>query len=85
MEATVMNYRRGKNTQNTHQMIIHPAGSKNKEDATKLIGKTVEWTTTADNKLQGKITKTHGSNGAVVAQFPKGLPGQAIGTKAKVL
>jgi ribosomal protein L35AE/L33A len=64
---------------------LQPAGSKTKEDAQKLIGKTVEWTTTAGAKLTGKISRVHGGKGAIVAQFPKGLPGQAIGTKAKIL
>jgi large subunit ribosomal protein L35Ae len=85
MEATVMNYRRGRNTQNNRQMILQPIGCKSKSDAEKLIGKTVEWTTTAGNKLEGKVSRVHGGNGAVIGQFPKGLPGQAIGTKAKIL
>jgi large subunit ribosomal protein L35Ae len=85
MEATVMNYRRGRNTQNTRQMVLQPVGCKDKADAEKLLGKTVEWTTTAGNKLEGKVSRVHGGKGAVVAQFEKGLPGQAIGTKAKIV
>jgi large subunit ribosomal protein L35Ae len=85
MEAVIVSYRRGRRTQNTNQMIIQPAASKTKEDATKLLGKTVEWTTEADKKMTGKITRVHGGNGAVVAQFNPGLPGQATGTKAKIV
>jgi|WetSurMetagenome_2_1015567.scaffolds.fasta_scaffold867551_2 ribosomal protein L35AE/L33A len=85
MEAVIVNYRRGVRTQNTRQMVIQPSGTKSKADAEKLLGKTVEWSTAAGNKLTGTVTRVHGGNGAIVAQFPKGLPGQAIGTKAKIL
>jgi large subunit ribosomal protein L35Ae len=85
MEAVIMNYRRGRNTQNPRQMILHPAGSKTKADAEKLIGKAVEWKTTSGKVLSGKVSKPHGARGAVLAQFNPGLPGQAVGTKAKIL
>ena len=85
MEAVIVNYRRGRNTQNNRQMVLQPQGCKAKADAEKLIGKAVEWTTSAGNKLEGVVSRAHGTRGAVVAQFPKGLPGQAIGTKAKIL
>ena len=84
MEATIINYRRGKRTQNTNQMVIQPKDSKNKEEAEKLIGKKVTWKTTAGKILEGTISKTHGGKGAVLAQFTPGLPGQAIGTKAEI-
>jgi large subunit ribosomal protein L35Ae len=85
MEAVIMNYRRGRNTQNPRQMILQPTGAKTKADAEKLIGKAVEWKTTAGKVLQGKVSKPHGGNGAVLVQFTPGLPGQAVGTKAKIL
>jgi len=85
MEAVIMNYRRGRNTQNTRQMVILPAGNKTKADAEKLIGKTVEWKTGTGKVLQGKVSKPHGTKGAVLAQFSPSLPGQAIGTKAKIV
>ena len=85
MEAVVMSYRRGVRTQNTNQMILKPEGAKTKADAEKLVGKTVEWTTSTGKKLTGKVSKPHGGNGAVLAQFNPGLPGQAIGTKAKIV
>lgn len=80
-----MNYRRGRRTQNTRQMILQPAEAKSIEDAKKLVGKSVEWTTSGGKKLSGKISKPHGGKGAVLVQFDPPLPGQAIGTKAKIL
>ncbi len=85
MDAIVINYRGGKRTQNNKQMVLKPTESTNKEDAEKLIGKKVEWSTSSGKKMEGKITRAHGPNGAVVAQFEKGLPGQAMGTKIQIL
>ena len=56
-----------------------------KADAEKLLGKKVEWTTTSGKKLSGEITRVHGTKGAVVAKFEKGLPGQALGTKVQII
>jgi len=85
MEAVIVNYRRGRRTQNTRQMILQPAETKNRADAEKLAGKSVEWTTPGGRKITGKISRPHGGKGAVLAQFEPPLPGQAIGTKAKIL
>jgi large subunit ribosomal protein L35Ae len=85
MEATIVNYRRGRNTQTTNQMVLQPEGAKNKADAEKLVGKAVEWTTQTGKKMSGKVSKPHGGNGAILARFEPGLPGQAVGTKAKIL
>ncbi|MFH1402841.1 MAG: 50S ribosomal protein L35ae [Candidatus Altiarchaeota archaeon] len=85
MEAVVVSYRGGRRTQNNKQMVLQPADSKSKEDAEKLLGKKVEWTTSSGKKLAGEVTRTHGGKGAVVAHFENGLPGQALGTKAEIL
>jgi large subunit ribosomal protein L35Ae len=84
MEAIITSYRRGRRTQNTKQMILQPEDAKNKEDAGKLLGKTVEWKTASGRVMTGKVSKIHGSKGAVLAQFDPGLPGQAIGSKAQI-
>jgi len=85
MEAVIVSYRRGRRTQNTRQMVIKPEGSATKEEAEKLVGKTVEWETASGKKMTGKVSKPHGAKGAVLAQFDPGLPGQAIGTKAQIV
>ncbi len=79
-----MNYRGGQRTQKVNQMIISPENASNKEDAEKLLGKKVEWTTPSGRKLAGTISRVHGRNGTVVAIFEKGLPGQAIGTEIEI-
>ena len=38
-----------------------------------------------DREIYGKITRWHGNKGVLRVRFKKGLPGQAIGTKVKIL
>lgn len=85
MKAKIVNYKGGAHTQYTDKMILSPDGIENKEAAEKLIGKSVQWTTPAGNKINGKVTKTHGKGGTVLAKFEKGLPGQALGTELDIL
>jgi len=79
-----MNYRGGRRTQKTNQMIIAPEKSSSKDDASKLIGKKVEWTTPSGKKIEGEVTKAHGGNGSVLVRFEKGLPGQSLGTEVDI-
>ncbi|MFH1448431.1 MAG: 50S ribosomal protein L35ae [Candidatus Micrarchaeota archaeon] len=82
MEAKILNYRRGRHTEHTDQFIISVKGVATREGAAKLIGKKIFWETPAKRRIGGKITRTHGNSGAVIARFEKGLPGQALGTDA---
>ena len=84
MEAVIINYRRGRHTQNTGQMIIKVSGIDTKEKASKLMNKKVVWKTPANREIIGTIKNLHGNTGAVRVVFEKGLPGQAIGTKVRV-
>ncbi|MBI2151838.1 50S ribosomal protein L35ae [Candidatus Woesearchaeota archaeon] len=83
MEAVVLHYRQGRHHQNLKQMIIKAADTA--EEAARIIGKTVSWTSPAGKVIKGKVSALHGRNGAVRAIFAEaGLPGQALGTKVKV-
>lgn len=84
MKGKVINYRGGQRTQKANQLIIAPEKSSNKEEAGKLLDKKVEWTTPSGKKIEGTVTRVHGRNGAVVAKFERGLPGQAIGTEVEI-
>lgn len=53
---------------------------KNREEALKLIGKEVVWTSEAGKRIRGKVSGAHGNNGLVRAIFERGLPGQAMNT-----
>lgn len=83
MEARIAHFRRGKTTQRTNQMIIKVEGVTNREEASKLLKKTVEWKTPGKkgNVIKGVLKTLHGNSGAIRAHFEKGMPGQAIGTK----
>lgn len=84
MEGAVKNFRRGRHTQNTYQMIIVVPGVATREKAAALIGKNVIWTSPAGKELKGTVLAPHGNNGAVRARFEPGLPGQSLGQKVKV-
>ena len=66
-------------------MIVEVAGVTTKEAAEKLVGKVVVWASPAKREIKGKVTFTHGGNGAVRVLFEKGMPGQALGDKVKIL
>ncbi len=83
MEAIVMHFRQGRHHVNDHQMIIKVADTA--EQAGKIIGKTVVWTSPVGKEIKGKISALHGRKGNVRAIFAeKGLPGQALGQKVKI-
>ncbi len=85
VDAIIVNYRRGRKTQTTNQMIIIVPGY-DKKKAETLVGKEVVYTCEGKDKTQikGKVTFVHGNKGAVRALFEKGMPGQAIGDKIEV-
>jgi ribosomal protein L35AE/L33A len=84
MEATVMHFRQGRHHVNQKQMIIQVADTP--EAAEKFIGKEVVWTSPSGKEIKGKISALHGRKGAVRAIFSdKGLPGQALGNKIKIV
>ncbi len=87
MEATVVNFRRGRHTQHNNQLILQVDSIDSKDKTKSLIGKHVIWVSVGKNKkeINGIIKSSHGNNGAVKACFDRGIPGQALGTKIKVL
>lgn len=85
MHGIILSYRRSVNTQKPNHILIEVEGSESKEKSVKLVGKKVVWTSPAGKKLTGTITSLHGRNGVLKARFSKGLPGQALGQKIRVL
>lgn len=85
MEAVVSNFKGSKRSQRTTaHVILVIKGVETAEKAKALVGKTVSWTSPAGNKITGEIRAAHGKRGAVRAIFERGLPGQALGTKAQI-
>ncbi len=85
MKAVIVNYRRGRHTQTTNQVLLELEGIDNRASASGMIGKRVVWTTPSKKEIYGKITQPHGNSGIVRARFSKGLPGEAIGTEVRIL
>lgn len=84
MEGTIVNYRGGRHTQYTNQMVISVSGYDGKEKSVELVGKKVTWTNSKGNSIIGKVSSAHGNKGAVRAIFEKGMPGQSLGTKVSI-
>jgi len=78
-----MHFRQGRHHVNPKQIILKVAETP--EEAVKVLGKTVSWTSPSGKTISGKISALHGRKGNVRAIFTdKGLPGQSLGQKVKV-
>jgi len=86
MQGTISNYKQGRHTIHLKHCIIVFPKIKNRKDANKLVGRTVVWVSSTGKELKGTITRAHGNSGAIRAHFKKaGVPGQALGTKIKII
>ncbi|MDO8460774.1 MAG: 50S ribosomal protein L35ae [Nanoarchaeota archaeon] len=83
MNGIVIQFRRGKKIIHEKHYLID-LGFTKREEAKKVVGKMVEWTSSGGKVISGKISDAHGNNGLVRAIFEKGLPGQAITTEIQV-
>lgn len=86
MKGKVIQFRRGRHTITERHFLIEVDGINNKEKATELVGKEVEWHSPGKTPkiIKGKISSAHGGKGLVRAIFEKGLPGQAITTEVEI-
>jgi len=78
-KGKAVQFRRGRHTVQEKHFLID-VGAKNRNEAEKFVGKSVEWESKGKDKkkIKGKISSAHGNKGLVRAIFEKGLPGQAI-------
>ncbi len=85
MEGVIINYRRGRKTQTTNQMIVMVPGY-DKKKAEGLVGKSATFVCEGKLKkeIKGTVSAIHGNSGAVRVHFEKGMPGQAIGGKISI-
>lgn len=84
INARVIQFRRGRHTIKERHFLIEIEGVETREDASKFVGKEVEWKSPAGKIIKGKISSAHGNKGVVRAIFEKGLPGQAVTTKVDI-
>ena len=79
MKAKVLNFRQGRHTQKTNQLLLSVKDVESRASASTLIGKNVSWKTKSGKVIAGKIVSPHGNNGVVRARFSKGISGEVIG------
>jgi len=84
MKAKIANYRSGRTTQKDNQMVLYIDDVNSKEEAQKLVGKTVVFKTETGKEIKGKISNIHGNKGAVRALFERGMPGQSLGKEVEI-
>lgn len=80
----VVQFRRGRHLITEKHMLIEVEGVNSREEASKLVGKSVEWTSPAGKVIKGKVSSAHGNKGVIRAIFEKGLPGQSVTTDVKI-
>jgi len=81
MEGVIVHFRGSRRVKKHNHMIIQVDGTDTREKATKLVGKTVSWKSSAGKEIKGKIASEHGNKGAVRAIFETGMPGQSLSSK----
>lgn len=84
MEGVISNFRRGRHTIYSDQMIVEIGNIDKKDNTKNLIGKKVEWVSPGKKVIKGIIKRFHGNKGAVRVKFETGMPGQSLGTKVKI-
>ena len=83
MKGVIVNYKGGKHTQVTNQMIISSEEVTSREEAEKLVGKKVVWNT-GKKDITGEVRSAHGNSGAIRVLFETGMPGQSIGKVVEI-
>ncbi len=84
LTGLIVGYRRGSNTQYENQVLLRVDGVSDSNEASRLIGWKVLYRDAKGNIYRGKIVRTHGGRGIVIAVFKPNLPGQAIGGNAYI-
>ncbi len=80
MKGIVVQFRRGRHRIHERHYLLD-LGTTSRDEAKKLAGKQVYWTSPAGKVISGTISDAHGGKGLVRAIFEKGLPGQAMTTE----
>ena len=83
MKGIVVQFRRSRHRIHERHYLLD-LGCKTRDEAKKLSGKEVVWTSPAGKHIKGKISDAHGNKGIVRAIFETGLPGQAITTEIEM-
>jgi large subunit ribosomal protein L35Ae len=83
MKGIVVQFRRSRHRIHERHYLLD-LGCHSREEAKKMVGKSVSWKSVAGKVINGKISDAHGNKGLVRAIFETGLPGQAVTTDVEV-
>ncbi len=78
-----MNYRLGRKTQYPKMCLIKVLDA-GPSDSKQMIGWKVGWPAD-DPKIFGKIVGFHGRKGTLRVKFKRGVPGQALNSRVKII
>lgn len=86
MKGVIVHFRGSYKTKYNYgnHMIIEVDGVTSRDNAQKLVGKKVTYTTESGKHLLGKVAAAHGNNGVVRAIFETGMPGQSLGKEVTI-
>jgi large subunit ribosomal protein L35Ae len=84
MKAKVVNFRQGRHTQKTNQLLLSVKDVESRASASALIGKRVSWKTKSGKVIAGKIASPHGNNGILRARFSRGISGEVLGKEVEI-
>ncbi|ODV86745.1 hypothetical protein CANARDRAFT_27147 [[Candida] arabinofermentans NRRL YB-2248] len=88
-----ISYQRSKNITNPDTSLIKIEGVAGTEDAKFYLGKRIAYVYRVSKEVRGskirciwgKITRTHGNNGLVRAQFKSNLPAKTFGASVRIM
>jgi large subunit ribosomal protein L35Ae len=83
MKGIIVQFRRSRHIIKERHYLLD-LGFTTRDEAKKMVGKSVEWKSPAGKVISGKISDAHGTKGLVRAIFETGLPGQAITNEIEV-
>ncbi|GBL51231.1 60S ribosomal protein L33B [Candidozyma auris] len=88
-----LSYQRSKNVNHPNTSLIQIEGVSNTQDARFYLGKRIAYVYRAQKEIRGtkirviwgKVTRTHGNNGVVRANFKKNLPPKTFGASVRIM
>lgn len=91
-KGRIVSFRRGKRNVREHTTLVEIEGSKTIADAQFYAGKRIAYVYRAKRAIKGsnvrviwgKVTRSHGTSGAVRAKFATNIPPQAFGSPVRV-
>ena len=83
MEGTIANFCRARHHTSPNQLVVLVPGVQSREEAAKLVGRTVSYDT-GKRRIKGEIRAAHGNSGALRVLFETGMPGQCLSKKVAI-